>query len=85
MEGPWFQVVVLIVFCRNYRLFEAFNPGSSRGGLLNVTQVGTWTLRDGFNLAQSKTKLENRRDFQGVTFKGVVTVLSKSVFTEELQ
>nr|QGW45452.1 ionotropic receptor 75b [Bradysia odoriphaga] len=59
---------------KNYRLYEAFNPSSTRGGLLNVTQIGTWTLIDGLNLALNKTKFENRRDFQGITFRGVVTI-----------
>lgn len=67
-------------YLRNYRLYGAHSPSSARGGLLNVTQIGIWSVRDGYNSLTNKTKLENRRDMNGITFKGVVTVCrSKSV------
>lgn len=59
---------------RYYHLYEAYNPSFVRGGQLNLTKIGTWSLRDGYNLIVNKTKFENRRNFQGITFKGVVTV-----------
>lgn len=57
-----------------YNLYDAYNPSSTRGGKLNVTQIGMWSPDAGYNLFDNKAKLENRRDFHGVTFKGVVTV-----------
>lgn len=67
-------LLMLLLFSRNYRLYDAYNPSSARGGLLNVTEIGTWSLSDGYNLMGNKTKLENRLDMKGITFRGVVTV-----------
>lgn len=55
-------------------MYAAHSPSSTRGGKLNITKIGTWSSENGYDLVEYQTKLESRRDFHGITFKGVVTV-----------
>lgn len=61
-------------FEENYDIYEAFNPSSVRGGHLNITALGNWNRKDGLNIPVRQTKIERRRDLQGITLLSVTSV-----------
>lgn len=58
----------------NYDIYEVYNPSSKHKGRLNVTRSGYWSKRTGLNMSQNQTKIERRRNMQGITFSSVITV-----------
>lgn len=58
----------------DYGIYEAYNPSYRRGGRLNITAMGQWNKVTGWNVS-SQTKIERRRNLNGITFPTVVPVL----------
>lgn len=63
-----------------YDIYEVFNPSFKRGGRLNITQLGLWNEVFGLNIALKQTKIERRRNLQGITFPSVVTVTKSAKY-----
>ncbi|XP_037041261.1 ionotropic receptor 75a-like [Bradysia coprophila] len=71
-----------------YGIYEAYNPSYRRGGRLNITEMGQWNEAMGWNVMMNQTKIERRRNLNGLAFPTVVTLanIPKSLtFLEHLQ
>lgn len=60
---------------QNYDIYEVYNPSSKHGGQLNMTRLGYWNKSTGLIIAMNQTKIERRRDLQGITFSSIITVM----------
>lgn len=60
---------------REYEVFEVYNPSYRRGGKLNITRKYTWQSSVGPQPPSKQTRHERRKNFGGLTFTGVLTVL----------
>lgn len=58
----------------NYSIHEVFNPSSKRGGKLNITQLGHWNNKDGFKISLKQTKIERRRNLNGIALSSVISL-----------
>ncbi len=63
-----------------YDIYEVYNPSYSRGGWLNITLMGRWSVGDGWNQV-NQTKIERRHDLNGITFPTVVPVSDRQLLT----
>lgn len=62
---------------QSYEIFEVYNPSAEHGGRLNVTRIGHWSESTGLSLPLKQTKIERRRNLQGITLTSVITVSQK--------
>lgn len=58
----------------NYDLYEVYNPSRKHGDRLNITLLGNWNKNVGFNIPVRQSKIERRRNLQGITLSSVITV-----------
>lgn len=63
----------------NYDIYEVYNPSSQHGCRLNVTRMGYWSQSTGLHLLFKQTKIERRRNLQGITFTSVITVSERAM------
>ncbi|KAM0727802.1 Ionotropic receptor 75a [Formica fusca] len=52
-----------------YILYDVYNHCKMRGGILNVTQLGTWQENDGLAIILTDSKIIRRRDYHGLRIK----------------
>lgn len=57
-----------------YDIYEVYNPSFKRGGRLNISFMGNWSLKFGWNVVK-QTKNERRNDLNGITFPAVIPVI----------
>lgn len=59
-----------------YILYDVYNHCKMRGGILNVTQLGTWQENDGLAIILTDSKIIRRRDYHGLRIKsaGIVSL-----------
>lgn len=62
----------------DYVLYDVYNHFKLRGGLLNITRLGTWSEKDGFKIALTEPKIIRRRNFLGIRVKTAGIVRSAS-------
>lgn len=61
-----------------YVLYDVYNFCKWRGGMLNVTQLGTWGEYDGLTITLTDSRISRRRNFHGLRAKAVGIVSSSS-------
>lgn len=59
--------------CSQYAVFDVFNPSFKRGGKLNITRIGYWSIDMGFDIYFRQKKYE-RRNLVGLTLHSSMTV-----------
>lgn len=59
-----------------YILYDVYNHCKMRGGILNVTQLGTWQENGGLAITLTDSKINRRRNYHGLRIKsaGIVSV-----------
>lgn len=59
----------------DYILYDVFNHCKMRGGILNVTRLGTWREDDGLTIFLNDSKIVRRRNYHGLQAKsaGIVS------------
>jgi len=69
-------VIMLSDSRSGYILYDVYNHCKMRGGILNVTQLGTWRKDVGFTIALNDSKITRRRDYHGLRAKsaGIVSL-----------
>nr|XP_012233009.1 PREDICTED: uncharacterized protein LOC105678338 [Linepithema humile] len=55
----------------DFVLHDVYNPCKWRGGMLNVTQLGTWREYDGLTITLTGSRIFRRRNFHGLRAKAV--------------
>lgn len=60
---------------REYQISDVYNPNQQRNGKFKMESVGIWSRMWGLKMNETLTKFEKRRDFGGVTFLSVITVI----------
>lgn len=62
----------------NYVLYDVYNSFKLRGGILNITRLGTWSKEDGLKVVLLEPKIIRRRNFHGIRTKaaGIVSFSS---------
>ncbi|XP_011882968.1 PREDICTED: uncharacterized protein LOC105570410 [Vollenhovia emeryi] len=65
----------------DYVLYDVYNHCKMRGGVLNVTWLGSWREDDGLAINVTGSRISRRRDFQGLRAKaaGIVVHRPKDV------
>jgi len=58
----------------DYHLYDVYNTNFLRGSKLNVTTLGNWNLKNGFNLSMTQNKIARRANWNGILLRGVLTV-----------
>lgn len=75
--------VVLAISNKNgFDLYDVFNHCKYRGGILNVTELGTWRLDSGLKIFLTQPLINRRANMHGMRLKisGVVSLFIKSCF-----
>jgi len=60
----------------DYVLYDVYNLCKWCGGMLNVTQLGTWAEYDGLTITLNGSRIFRRRNFRGLRAKAVGIVSS---------
>lgn len=55
----------------DYLLYDVYNQCKLRGGILNITQLGTWRENNGLTIIISDPKIVRRRNYHGMRIKAV--------------
>ncbi|EFN83418.1 hypothetical protein EAI_02237 [Harpegnathos saltator] len=61
----------------DYVLYDVYNHFKLRGGLLNITRLGTWNEKDGLSIILTESKIIRRRNFHGIRIKAAGIVLHR--------
>lgn len=75
--------VALAISNKNgFDLYDVFNHCKYRGGILNVTELGTWHLDFGLKIFLTQPLINRRANMHGMRLKisGVVSLFIKSYF-----
>ncbi|XP_011262095.1 uncharacterized protein LOC105254854 [Camponotus floridanus] len=70
-------VIMLSDSQSGYILYDVYNHCKMRGGILNVTQLGTWRKDIGFTIALNDSKITRRRNYHGLRAKSAGIVLHR--------
>lgn len=70
-------VIMLSDSRSGYILYDVYNHCKMRGGILNVTQLGTWREDVGFTIALNDSKITRRRNYHGLRAKSAGIVSPK--------
>jgi len=59
----------------DYVLYDVYNHCKMRGGVLNVTWLGSWREDDGLTINLTGSRINRRRDYRGLRVKaaGIVS------------
>lgn len=60
-----------------YVLYDVYNHCKMRGGILNVTRLGTWREDNGLAIILTDSKIIRRRDYHGLRAKSAGIVCPK--------
>ncbi|XP_036149728.1 ionotropic receptor 75a [Monomorium pharaonis] len=79
------DVALAIINGTGYDLYDVFNHCKYRGGMLNVTKLGTWRRREGLIITLTQPLIERRADMHGMTLKmsGVIQYRPKNMRLED--
>ncbi|XP_058823900.1 ionotropic receptor 75a-like [Topomyia yanbarensis] len=60
-----------------FDLYDVYSVSRSRGSQLNVTLMGSWSVKQGLDIIVHQTEYERRFDFRGIWLKAAVTALDQ--------
>lgn len=71
------DLVLAVSNKQGYDLYDIFNHCKYRGGLLNVTKLGTWRQDSGLNIVLTQPLINRRANMHGMRLKisGVVSII----------
>lgn len=63
------DLAVAVVEDEKVVLYDAYNQCKYRGGLLNITLLGSWTNTSGLNITLTQPKFTRRSNFHGMNLR----------------
>jgi len=70
------DLAILLVNETDYVLYDVYNHCKLRGGVLNVTKLGTWRRDEGLVITLTGSKIDRRRNYNGLRVKSAGIVSS---------